>query len=56
MSGDTENGAIERADQAVANARAMLYDFEGETLEVRYGSIKHAIDELQNARRALPDE
>lgn len=46
----------DRADQNVANARALLSDFEDETVEVKHGSIKHAIEELRNARRALPDE
>lgn len=45
-----------RAAQDVANARALLSDFEDESTEVRHGSIKHAISELENAKRRLPDE
>lgn len=44
------------ANQNVASARAHLDDFEDEPLEVKYGAIKHAIDELQNAKRKLPDD
>lgn len=44
------------ADAAVANARALLRDFEDESVEVKHGSIKHAMDELRNARRALPED
>lgn len=42
-------------DASVANARAMISDFEDITVEEQYGAIKHAIAELENARRALPD-
>ncbi|CDK38144.1 hypothetical protein [Halorubrum sp. AJ67] len=44
------------AEAAVGNARAFLSDFEDESLEVQHGAIEHAISELQNAKRALPDE
>jgi hypothetical protein len=43
------------ADAAVANARAMISDFEDITVEEKHGAIKHAIAELENARRALPE-
>lgn len=48
--------AEEEASQAVANARSLTSDFDEITLEEKYGAIKHAIAELENARRALPDE
>lgn len=54
MSGASEE--TERAAQCVANARVLLKDFEDESVEVQHGSIKHAIEELRNARRALPDD
>ena len=41
---------------SVKNARSLLSDYEDVGVEVRYGAIKHAIVELKNARRALPDE
>lgn len=44
------------AEAAVQNARSFLADFEDESLEVQHGTIEHAISELQNAKRALPDE
>lgn len=44
------------AVMAVRNARGMISDFEEISLEERHGAIKHAIEELQNARRALPDD
>lgn len=44
------------ATQYVANARALLHDFEDISLEEQHGSIKHALAELENARRQLPDE
>jgi 5-methylcytosine-specific restriction endonuclease McrA len=47
---------IDRAERNVANARALLSDFDEVSLEVKHGSIDHAIEELQNARRALPDD
>lgn len=50
------NSEIGRAEQNVASARAMLADFEDESLEVKHGSLKHAIEELKNARRALPND
>lgn len=46
----------ERAERCVANARALLSDFEESGTEVRHGTLKHAIEELKNAKRALPDE
>ena len=50
--------ATERDDagMAVANARSLRNEFEDESTELRYGAIKHAIAELENARRALPEE
>ena len=56
MSNDAKEAEIERSETAVANARALLSDFEEVRVEVKHGSIKHAMDELRNARRALPDE
>jgi len=44
------------AEVAVANARSLLSDFEDVGTEVRHGSIKHAIEELRNAREALSDD
>lgn len=44
------------AEMAVSNARALLSDFEDVDTEVRHGAIDHAIEELRNARRALPDD
>lgn len=44
------------ADRYVAAARSMLNGFEDESVEVKHGAVKHAIDELENARRALPDD
>lgn len=44
------------AERNVANARALLDDFEDVTVEVQHGSIKHALEELRNARRKLPDD
>lgn len=46
----------ERANQNVASARGILEGFEHCSLEAKHGAIKHAIAELQNAQRALPDE
>ena len=46
----------EDAVMAIRNARSLLSDFEDADTEIRHGAIKHAIAELQNARRALPDE
>jgi len=46
----------QEAEIAVANARSLLSDFEDVDTEVRHGAIDHAIDELRNARRALPDD
>jgi len=46
----------EQAVMAVRNARSMLSDFEDVDTEVRHGAIKHAIEELQNAQRALPND
>lgn len=44
------------AESAVANARAMIADFEDISVEEKHGAIKHAIAELENARRALPED
>jgi len=44
------------ADAAVANARSLLDDFEDVSVEEQHGAIEHAIAELRNARRALPEE
>ena len=52
-SGETER---DDAEVAVANARSLLSDFEDVGTEVRHGSIKHAIEELRNAREALSDD
>ena len=43
------------ADVAVANARALLNDFEDVTVEEKHGIVEHALDELRNARRDLPE-
>lgn len=51
----TDDGQ-ERAQNHVSSGRAMLRDFEDGTVEEQYGQIKHAIEELENARRALPDD
>lgn len=56
MTTDPDEPRVERAETNVANARAMLSDFEDVSIEVKDGSIKHAIEELRNARRALPDD
>ena len=53
---ETQQPGAEQAEMAVANARSLLSDFEEVGTEIKYGSIKHAIDELENARRALPDD
>ena len=50
------NTDTSEADQYVANARAMVHDFEVISPEEKRGAIKHAIAELQNARRSLPNE
>jgi hypothetical protein len=47
---------LERAEQNVRSAVALLDDFEDVSVEVKHGAIKHAIEELRNARRALPDD
>jgi len=39
----------------VRSARAMLSDFETADAEIRDGSLKHAIEELKNARRKVDD-
>jgi hypothetical protein len=41
---------------AIQNARSLLRDFEEVSVEERHGVIKHAIDELENAQRRLPDD
>ena len=53
MSNQSERGD---AEIAVANAWSLLIDFEEIDTEIRYGAIDHAISELRNARRALPDD
>lgn len=45
----------ESPEDCVANARSLLSDFEEESTEIQDGSLKHAIDELQNARRGLDE-
>jgi len=50
MSTETDTS---EADQYVANARAMVEDFEMISPEEKRGAIKHAIAELKNARRSL---
>lgn len=55
-SDQSSDGDVEQAVTAIKNARSMLSDFEEVDTEIRHGAIKHAIDELQNAQRALPDE
>jgi len=55
-SNETPSGEGDRAEMAVRNARGLLSDFEEVETEVKYGSIKHAIEELRNARRALSDD
>lgn len=52
----SDNHDTTEAEAAVQNARSFLTDFEDESLEVQHGTIEHAISELQNAKRALPDE
>lgn len=44
------------ASACIANARALLDDFEEVSIEVKHGALKHAIEELRNAKRALPDD
>ena len=56
MASDTTTDDRERASQNVASARFLLADFDEVSLEQQHGAIKHAIAELKNARRALPDE
>lgn len=51
-----EDDEPEEAVTAVRNARSLLVDFETESTEIRHGSIEHTIHELENAKRALPDE
>lgn len=55
-SSDSDPERFEDAEMAVSNARGLLSDFEEVSVEVKHGSIEHAIAELQNARRALPDD
>ena len=49
-------GKLETAIVHVQSARSLLSDFEDVGTELRHGSIEHAIAELENARRELPDE
>lgn len=42
-------------EAAVQTARAILRDFEDESVEIQDGSLMHAIEELENAQRNLPD-
>ena len=53
---DTSAESTDRATQNVRSAVALLSDFEDCSVEVKHGAIGHAIEELKNARRALPDE
>ena len=46
----------EAALNHVRAARSMISDFEDADTEIRHGSIEHAIAELENARRELPNE
>lgn len=52
---DTET-EVEQAEHNVQCARDLLRDFEDDSIEVKDGSLKHAINELRNARRRLPDD
>lgn len=56
MTSETQQSDIQQSERAVANARSLLSDFDDVSVEVKHGSIKHAIAELKNARRALPDD
>lgn len=51
----TDGGVDVTAEDCVANARSLLSDFEDVDAEIQAGSIKHAIAELENARRRLPN-
>lgn len=42
-----------KADMDVQSARVILNDFEHESVADKHGSLKHAIEELENARRKL---
>lgn len=53
---DHGNESASEAEQYVENAVALLDGFEDEDTEIKVGSVLHAIEELQNARRALPDD
>lgn len=48
--------AISDAEQDVTNVRFLLSDFGDVSLEEKHGAIKHALAELRNARRKLPDD
>lgn len=50
------DGGVDQATASVRNAVALLNDFEDVSTEVQHGAIKHAIEELRNARRELPDD
>lgn len=44
------------ADHHVAAARSHLADFEDATVEEQHGAIEHAIAELRNGKRELPED
>lgn len=47
------------ADEAAANvsaARSLLSDFEDVSLEEQHGILQHAVNELENAQRELPND
>lgn len=46
----------EKAVNSIQNARELLDDFEDLDTEMQHGAISHAISELENAKRALPDD
>ena len=43
------------ADASVRAARSLLRDFEQVSVEEQHGAIEHAISELRNAKRELPE-
>ncbi|GGC72473.1 hypothetical protein [Haloferax sulfurifontis] len=43
-------------NSAVAAAKSMLAGYGDLTVEEKHGAIQHAIAELENARRALPED
>jgi len=56
MRADQSDTETSRADQNVASARGILEGFEHCSIEAKHGAIKHAIAELENAQRNLPDD